>query len=687
MKRYMKYFRITAKLYGAVLLMELVQRWATQGFSSQNPFLPRELVIVGLFSMVAAGALGFLCWLFSGKVGRKVFYVLSVVMAVIYGSQVVYYDIFGTYYSIYSMFNGAQVAEYQSIIWTTIWDEIIPLALLFAVGGLLLWGLKRENSADIDQDKKGDIGTANKDVKGVRGRKALSGLLICALLVTVGAGGGVAVAATTKEGDALALDRPYQYLHQFNEIKGSVASFGLLTAMGLDMWRLAFGFEPELTPVEKDPITYTASDEEDYNVMSGIDFGALAAADGTESGGDAVLAEMDRYFGSREGTKKNEKTGIFRGKNLIYITAESYADFAVSQKYTPTLYKLQQEGFQFTNFYNPIWGVSTLDGEYVNCLSQIPKSGVWSMSEAKDNDLAFALGNQFEKLGYETKAYHNHSIKFYHRNKSHANLGYDFDGQDGGFSFVETWPESDLEMIEKTVPDFLEERETLADGSKQPFHVYYLTVSGHMAYDFKQHDIAAKHEAEVADLELSDSCRAYVAANMELDLALESLLQQLEAAGELENTVIALAGDHYPYGLSAEEIGEFRGHPVDGTYELYHSNMLLWTPGMEPEVIEKTCSNLDILPTLSNLFGLEYDSRLLMGRDIFSDSEGLVVFEDKNWITDWGSRKDLLEKAAAGNEEAAAYILDMDRQVADMFIYSALILDRDYYAHIMGKEE
>lgn len=674
-----QYFRITVKFYGAILFMELVQRWATQGYSlEQDPFLLQELFIMALYSAGVAAVMGFLRWIFGGKAGRKVFYGIVALMAVLYGSQVVYYDIFGTYYSIYSMMNGAQVAEFQSIIWATIWDQIIPLAGLFLIGGLLLWALKREQMPGPD---------ASSADKADRKKIFLSGLLICALITAISTGGGIATAEATKDGNGLALERPYQYLRQFNEIKGSVASFGLISAMGMDLWRLAFGFVPELTPQEKVSQVSGSVTAEKYNVIDSLDFEAMALE--AEKEGDGILANMNRYFGSRTPTKKNEKTRIFQGKNLIFITAESYADFAVSKKYTPTLYKLQQEGFQFTNFYNPIWGVSTLDGEYVNCLGQIPKAGVWSMSEAGDNALPFALGNQFEKLGYETKAYHNHSIKFYHRDKSHANLGYDFDGQGGGFSFTETWPESDLEMMEQTVPDFLNDRKTDENGKKQPFHIYYLTVSGHMAYDFDQHDMAAKHEEEVADLDMSEPCRAYVAANMELDLALENLLKQLEDAGELENTVIALAGDHYPYGLSPEEIGEFRGYSVEESLELYHSNMLLWTPGMEPEVVDKVCSNLDILPTLSNLFGLEYDSRMLMGRDIFSDSEGLVVFEDRNWISGRGSRDQLLKEAGANqagespDAEDISYIDDMDSQVAEMFMYSALLLDRDYYRLIM----
>ena len=81
--------------------------------------------------------------------------------------------------------------------------------------------------------------------------------------------------------------------------------------------------------------------------------------------------------------KKTTRREIFKGKNLIFITAESFSDMAIDPEYTPTLYKLKTEGYNFTNFYNPIWGVSTLDGEYVNLLSLVPKPGVWSMKRVK----------------------------------------------------------------------------------------------------------------------------------------------------------------------------------------------------------------------------------------------------------------------------------------------------------------
>src|SRR5690606_372494 len=113
--------------------------------------------------------------------------------------------------------------------------------------------------------------------------------------------------------------------------------------------------------------------------------------------------------------KKNDYTGKYKGYNLILITAESFSPFAIDENVTPTLYKMANEGYQFTNFYTPVWGVSTSDGEYVALQGLIPKSGVWSFQESGKNSLPFVLGNQLKKLNYPTRAYHNHTYTYYGR--------------------------------------------------------------------------------------------------------------------------------------------------------------------------------------------------------------------------------------------------------------------------------
>jgi len=407
-----------------------------------------------------------------------------------------------------------------------------------------------------------------------------------------------------------------------------------------------------------------------YNIMD-IDFQALAEAEK-----NPVIADMHRYFASLQPTKKNEYTGMFKGDNLILITAESFSPYALSPELTPTLYEMATEGFVFKNFYNPVWGVSTSDGEYVACTGLIPKTGIWSMARSGKNHMPFTMGNQLGSLGYITKAYHNHTYTYYKRHISHPNMGYDYKGIGNGLKVKETWPESDLEMIEVTTGEYI--------GS-QPFHTYYMTISGHMNYNFTGNNMAMKNREYVEHLPYSEPAKAYIACNLELEFAMRELVKRLEDAGVADKTVIAISADHYPYGLPRECIDELAGHKLEDNFDLYKSTFILWKKGMDPIVVDKPCSSLDIIPTLSNLFGLEYDSRLLMGSDILSDAPSLVIFSNRSWITDRAMYNSITNAATFtdGTDENAGYVDSINKIVEEKFYYSEKILDNDYYSIVV----
>ena len=394
---------------------------------------------------------------------------------------------------------------------------------------------------------------------------------------------------------------------------------------------------------------------------------------------DAVLQDMNRYFSEKQPTSKNEYTGMFKGKNLIYITAEGFSKFLIDEQRTPVLYRMAAEGFQFEHFYTPLWGVSTSDGEFAATTSLVPKSGTWSYTDIIGHEMPFAMGNLFRQRGAQTFGFHNHSYTYYNRDKSMPTMGYTYYGQGHGLELTGQWPESDVEMMEQSVPMY---------AGEPSFHVYYMTVSGHLGYTFDGNMMAAKHKQEVEDLPYSEEVKAYIACNLELEYALESLLEQLEAAGALENTVIALTPDHYPYGLTDEQYAELRGEEsLDGTFELYESVFLLWTPAMEqPVQVDTVCSSLDILPTLLNLFGFEYDSRLLMGTDVFSGTAPIVVFADKSFITDeiFYDAANGLVIQRTGKAPTQEYLDACMQKVNDMFAYSARIIETDYYGYLFS---
>lgn len=423
---------------------------------------------------------------------------------------------------------------------------------------------------------------------------------------------------------------------------------------------------------KKEKISYAKiSYDTSPNVMN-IDFKALAAAEKNQT-----IRTLDQYFAAVTPTNKNKYTGMFKGYNLILLTAEGFSPLAVNKEKTPTLYRLTREGFVFNNFYTPLWQTSTSDGEYVAMTGLIP-TGTRSMYRSRKNYLPFTLGNQFDRLGIASKAYHDHTYTYYQRNETHPNLGYDFKGIGNGLKLAHNvWPNSDLEMMNATIPNYIKEPQ---------FHVYYMTVSGHMNYTFMGNSMSSKNRQLVEDLPCSTDGKAYIACQIELDKALKQLISKLEEAGIADRTVIALSADHYPYGWAKSKLDNLAGHVIDPDFEIYRNHFILWCEGMKEKIIvDKPCSSLDILPTLSNLFGLEYDSRLLMGQDILSDAEPLVILSNRSFVTDQVKYNSKTGEVIKLTKEKlpADYISTRNRIIKNKFLVSQSILATDYYRKVV----
>lgn len=157
--------------------------------------------------------------------------------------------------------------------------------------------------------------------------------------------------------------------------------------------------------------------------------------------------------------------------------------------------------------------------------------------------------------------------------------------------------------------------------------------------------------------------------------------------GVADKTVIALAPDHYPYAME-ELLSNTIGAEAVKWYGLYKSNMILWSASMkEPVQVNKVCSSIDIVPTLCNLLGLNYDSRLYSGQDILSDSPGLMVFANKSFITDY-----LIYDTVTGETKAltnaslpANYLSTMQNVVDAKWTAAGKILTSDYYHYLKEK--
>lgn len=592
--------------------------------------------------------------LFSEKVNKIISTIVVLLVYIIFFAQMVYFQVYNSVFSVYSMTNGGQVFEFWRTILSTIMSGVYNYLCLTVP--VILYFLLRNKVFDFSKNS----------------------LVWTSLNFTVFVlFSSFSLAYVTL--DNKAIYSSYNLYFNTHAPVLSAKKFGLLTTMGLDLNRIAFGLEEKKIVINIDNNNNLNQGEEEvfYNNLD-IDFDKLK-----EDEDDENTVMLHNYFSSLEGTKKNEYTGMFEGKNVVFFLAESLDPVAIDKELTPTLYKLANSGFDFKNYYAPLYPASTADGEFRTEWSLISSRGDTHTLYANRNVYSpYLFVNSFSD--YNINIYHNYNGDYYNRRKYFMGLGYkNFKSCYYGLNLeCGTFHESDLDMVNITVDDYI--------NSEEPFFAYYITLSGHLSYVKNVNKIAQKNWELVDHLPYSDKVKGYLASNIELDRALESLIEKLEEAGKLDDTVIILTPDHYPYGLSNSQLNEVSLINRDDPFELYHSDFIIWNSKMEDTIkIEKVGSNPDVLPTMLNLFGKEYDSRLIMGKDLLSDSEGLVVLADRSWISD--SMKyntvtgEIINKT--DNEVDENYVNKINNIVDNQFKISNMILQGNYYKKVFKQEE
>ncbi len=621
----------------------------------KNVFSLNTLTIL-LFSIPFILFATILSSLFNSKINKVVSVLNSIFITFIFASQYIYYAFYDSIFSIYSIKAGTgQVfGEFFSAIFKMIIDNI--WGLLVIILPCILFIIFKSKIFDFTRKKVMFITEII--------------LLIVFFVITK-------LTVHFNTNGMYSLNRIYNESHA---PMITINKVGLLSMEVLDLKRYLFGFEEKLVVDDIHEEKPDIKPEKTYNILD-IDFDQLESNEVNET-----IKTLHQYFKGVTPTEQNEYTGIFKGKNLIYITAEGLDTIAINKDITPTLYKMVNSGFIFKNYYQPLFTVSTSDGEYMYLNSLIPKEGVWSFYRSSNIKMPFSLGTEFNKLGYDAvNAYHDHTYTYYNRDESHPNLGFNiYKGCGNGLETLmncKRWPESDVEMIDATINDYID---------KDKFMIYYMTVSGHLNYTFSGNSMSYKNKDVVKDLPYSDNVKAYIAANVELDRALEKLLGYLTEKGKLDDTVIVVSPDHYPYGLKTYELNEVSKTDRSDKFEMFHTSLILYNSAMkENKVVEKYVSSIDVLPTVYNLFGVNYDSRLLMGTDALSESEGLVMLSDRSWINENGSYNSMTGKFTSFKEGLPEdYVSKINAKVYGKFTTSSLLLYEkngkylDYYSKL-----
>lgn len=344
-----------------------------------------------------------------------------------------------------------------------------------------------------------------------------------------------------------------------------------------------------------------------------------------------IYETLEAYYASSEKNDHpgNEKTGLFQGKNLMYIMLESVDTWLLTEDYMPNLYALKEQSIDFVNHYSPMYiTAGTFNTEFIANTGLVPPTSGVDSKVYVNNSFPNSLAKLFREAGYSANSFHSASPTIYNRGAIHQNLGYEA---------YHSWVEMGMEnyMLDSQLVNGFD-----LMTAQEPFFSFIITYSGHGPYTEELSDISDPHIAEARRLvaqsgvsltgeDLQEYTYA-VAHAMETDAFIGALVEKLEQSGHMEDTVLVFFTDHYgKYMSSTEALYELKG--VSSKDMLSNTPFFIYSAGTQPEKVTKLTSTMDIAPTIANLFALDANYAWYVGDDIFGDGGGYVIFQGNNW--------------------------------------------------------
>ena len=232
-------------------------------------------------------------------------------------------------------------------------------------------------------------------------------------------------------------------------------------------------------------------------------------------------------------------------------------------------------------------------------------------------------------------------------------------------------------MFELTVDKFIGE---------EKFMTMYITSSTHFPYDADD-ELGNRYLSEINQVhpEYPEMVKHYISKAMELDKGLEYLIQRLKDAGIYEDTAIVFFADHHPLNMPISYIYDYTTwcDRTEGMNE-FRSPFCIYCPDvLGSETFTGVTGTYDILPTILNLYNMDYDPRLYLGTDYFSDEENIVYFPDGDWATDKGIYYSAYEEFEPneGVSVDSSYVSSVTNKVNNAFNISYLIYITDYFRY------
>ena len=459
-----------------------------------------------------------------------------------------------------------------------------------------------------------------------------------------------------------------------NNIEKYLASNGPITYLFNDIYKLIFGQTSDNNLIfEVSPSPETSPETDNSRSIDQSEWESLADKEEDEN-----IVAIDNFLMNQNITDYNEYTGIFKDKNVITIMIEAFDYMAIDEILTPTLYKMQTQGWFFENYYTPKYSCTTGESEFIGLVSLVPENDTCAPNDYSTNLYPYSLFNLFKNEGYHTYAFHNWYDEFYERRTTYGNMGVDeyYNKEDLNITEYKGWP-SDIELMEQAY-DLINKDEN--------FYAHIVTSSTHFPYDQDSWS-ADLHLEEINEIypDYPMEVKRYLSKAMVLDDALNYLITSLEEDNLLDDTVILIYADHHPLKTSYETIEAYSHMDrTSYTYSIDHSPMIIYGGDIEANTYSDIMSTFDIVPTLANLCGIEFDPRFYIGNDYFApNKETMVIFANGDFLVKEGYYSNIEEVFYSfDGETISSERLEYLKILAtNKITVSSLILQNDYFRY------
>lgn len=579
--------------------------------------------------------------------------IIWIFIVITFSAELIYYKIYESFFSLNGLFFLSAIKGGYDKVLQTIWQNIISVLLLFIPIIISIIKLSKKNPK---YDKT--------DALVMLGLVALSFSYLT-----------INIQYLNRENNY----NHYNLLFKINMPDLNVKNFGLIASISISVERRIFGFKAVNEESEdifsNKPTSLSKNMSVSYNIDENINLDNLINNESNNN-----IKEIHQYFNSQTPTTKNKFSGIFENKNIIFIIAESFDEIAIDKDITPTLYKIKNEGIKFNNYFAPKYPASTADGEYMLEWATLPIIGEnYSLIDMVYNTNPYILPRILKNNGYKTYVYHDY-FGYYNRRKKYFST-LNFDGmkycEEGITTKCDHFHGSDMDMMEQTPDDFI---------NQDNFFAYYITLSGHGSYD-SSNFVAEKHISKLSGYNYPIKLKYYMAANIDFDLSMKTLLDKLDSSGKLKDTVIVISSDHSPYYLTGVEMNYLSSIDRCDKFDRNRGSLIIYNSELKENYsIDKYAMNIDVLPTLLNMLNLKYDSRIIIGKDIMAyNNDGLVIFPDRSWVNTFGSFD-----VATGNFKPfvnnvdSKYVEKTNQEVNEKFNISVNMQYSDYYKYIFN---